>query len=94
MGPGSKSTHGPSGHYVVPMGAQIPVLSPNDHPNPAQAQQKGSGKCENLKTLHVSLNYITTAIFGLLGGPWLGLHGPSSHHAGPRGFSSTRIVTK
>ena len=33
--------HGPSGHYEVPIGAQVPVLSPNDHPNPSQGRQKG-----------------------------------------------------
>ena len=28
----------------VPNGAQVPVLSPNDHPNPSQGQQEGFGK--------------------------------------------------
>ena len=28
----------------VPVGAQVPVLPPNDHPNPSQGQQKGFGK--------------------------------------------------
>ena len=33
-------------------------------------------------------------MLGLLGGAWLGLHGPTGHYVGPRGCSSTRIVTK
>ena len=28
----------------VPLGAQVPVLSPNHHPNPSQGRQKGFGK--------------------------------------------------
>ena len=28
----------------VPMGAQVPILPPNDHPNPSQGRQKGFGK--------------------------------------------------
>ena len=28
----------------APMGTQVPVLSPNDHPNPCQGRQKGLGK--------------------------------------------------
>ena len=36
--------HGPSGHYNGPMGVQVSVLSPNDHPNPSQARQKGFRK--------------------------------------------------
>ena len=40
------------------------------------------------------LNHLQTAILKLLGGPWLGVDGPSGHYVGPRGCSSTRIVTK
>ena len=40
------------------------------------------------------LNHLQTAISKLLGGPWLGLDGPSGHYVGPHGCSSTRIVTK
>ena len=35
---------GPAAITWVPMGAQAPVWSPNDHPNPSQGQQKGLGK--------------------------------------------------
>ena len=35
----------------VPMGAQVPVLSPNDHPNPSQGQQKICEKIQILKIL-------------------------------------------
>ena len=40
------------------------------------------------------LDHLQTTILKLLGGPWLRLHGPSGHYAGPHGHSSTRIVTK
>ena len=40
----------------VPMGAQVPVLSLNYHPNPSQGQQKGFGKSRILEILQVSLN--------------------------------------
>ena len=33
----------------VPMGAQLPVVSPNDHPNPSQWRPKGPGKSQILK---------------------------------------------
>ena len=36
----------------------------------------------------------TIAIWGLLGAPWHGLHGPSGHYVGLHGCSSTRSVTK
>ena len=32
------------------MGAQVPVLSPNDHPNPSYKQQKGFIKSQILKS--------------------------------------------
>ena len=38
---------GPAATAWVPMGAQVPVLSPNDHPS--QGQQKGFGKWGILK---------------------------------------------
>ena len=31
------------------------------------------------------LNHLQTAISKLLGGPWLGLDGPSGHYVGPHG---------
>ena len=45
-------------------------------------------------THQMPLNHLQTAILKLLGGPWLGLHGPSGHYVGTHGCSSTRIVTK
>ena len=42
----------------------------------------------------MALNHRQTAIWKLLGVPWLGLHGPSGHYAGPHGRSSACIVTK
>ena len=45
-------------------------------------------------THQMPLNHLQTAILKLLGGPWLGLYGPSGHYVGPHGCSSTRIVTK
>ena len=33
----------------VPMGAQVPALSPNDHPSPSQGPQKGFGKSQNFE---------------------------------------------
>ena len=48
----------------------------------------------SLCTYQRPLNHLQTAILKLLGGPWLGLDGPSGHYVGPHGRSSTRIVTK
>ena len=45
-------------------------------------------------THQMPLNHLQTAILKLLGGPWLGLHGPSGHYVGPPWCSSTRVVTK
>ena len=50
---------GPVATTWVPMGAQLPVLSPNDHPNPSYGQQKGFGKRRNLKIFQVPLNSLT-----------------------------------
>ena len=49
-----------------------------------------SGLCTHQRPL----NRLQTAISKLLGGPWLGLDGPSGHYVGPHGCSSTRTVTK
>ena len=46
----------------VPMGAQVPVLSPNDHPNPSEGQQKGFKKIGNVKNFQVSLNSLRNSI--------------------------------
>ena len=40
----------------VPMGAQVPVLSLNHHPNPSQGRQKGFRKSRISEILQVSLN--------------------------------------
>ena len=47
----------------------------------------------NWCTHQMPLNHLQTAIWKLLGGPWLGLDGPSGHYVGPHERSST-IVTK
>ena len=71
----------------VPMGAQVPILSPNDHPDPSQGQQEGFAKTKIPKNFQVPSNNLNTAISGLSGGPWPGLHGPSGHCVGPHGCS-------
>ena len=38
------------------MGARVPILSPNGHPNPSQRQQKGFGKTQTFKNFHVPQN--------------------------------------
>ena len=35
----------------VPMGAQVPILSPNDHPNPSHGQRKGFHEKSNFEKL-------------------------------------------
>ena len=47
-----------------------------------------------LKKFYVPLNSLHNSNFGASGGPWLGLHGPSSHYVGLHGCSSTCLVTK
>ena len=74
----------------VPMGVEVSVLSPNDHPNPSQGQQKG------LFENQVPRNSRNNGNFGAFGLPmaratW---HGPSGPYMGPYGCSSNRIVTK
>ena len=53
----------------APMGAQVPVLSPNDHPKPSQGRQNGFGKSQILKNSQVPLNNINNRNFGGFGGP-------------------------
>ena len=48
----------------------------------------------NLCTHQMPLTHLQTTISKLLGGPWLGLDGPSGHYVGPHGRSSTRVITK
>ena len=52
----------------VPMGAQVPVLSLNHHPNPSQGRQKGFRKSSISEILQVSLNSLHNANFGAFGG--------------------------
>ena len=42
----------------VPMGAQVPILSLNHHPNPSQGRKKGFRKSRILEILQVSLNIL------------------------------------
>ena len=53
----------------VLVGAQVPVLSANDHPNPSQGRQKCFGKSRNVKNFQVSLNSLRNSNFGAFGGP-------------------------
>ena len=78
----------------VPMGAQVPALSLNHHPNSSQGRRKGFRKKANFGNLPGVTKQLTQAISRLLGGPWLGLYGLGGHYVGPHGCSSTRIVTK
>ena len=48
----------------VPMGAQVPVLSLNHHPNPSQGRQKGLRKSRISEILQVSLNRPGTPAMG------------------------------
>ena len=51
------------------MGAQVPVLSPNDHPNPSQT---GLGKSRILKICQLPLNSLTNVKILTGKGPWGG----------------------
>ena len=57
----------------VPMGSQVPILSPYDHPshpNPSQRQPEGFRKCgivENFPVPLCSLNNSNFAAFGRMG---------------------------
>ena len=44
---------------LVSMGAQVAVLSPNDHPNPSYGQRKGFMKKQISKNFHVPLNSLS-----------------------------------
>ena len=68
-----------------PMGAGVPVLSPNAHLNPSKGRQKGFEIFENLQRPKSKQ---------FRGFWWAKLHGPSGHYVGPHGCLSTRIVTK
>ena len=60
----------------VPMGAQVPILSPTDQPNPPQGRQKGFGETQNLKIFQLTLNSLTSLkTASLIGkGPWGGVN--------------------
>ena len=85
--------HGSSSHYMGPHGCSSTCISVL-HPNPPQGRQKGFGKSQTLKKLQMPLNTLNGSNFGAFGGPWLGLHGPSSHYMGPHGCTRTSTVTK
>ena len=53
---------------LVVMGAQVPILSLNPHPNPAQGRQKGFGKRHISEILQVSLNSLHHGNFVPFGG--------------------------
>ena len=76
------------------MGARIPVLPRNDHPNLSLGGQKCFGKSGIFKFFQVQLNHLNNSNSGAFGGQWPGLHGPSSHYLRPHGCSSPHIVTK
>ena len=62
---------------------------------PILRQTKGFWKQSNFENFQLPLNSQNNSTFwGLLRGPWLGLHGPSGHYVGPHEGSNTRIVTK
>ena len=49
---------GPEATTWVPMGARVPILAPNDNPNPSQWRKRGLGKVKILKNCqptHASL---------------------------------------
>ena len=89
----------------VPMGAQVPVLSLNHHPNPSQGRQKGFRKSRILEILQVSLNSLSgmkTAVLtgkgpyggGRLGVPGVGTWDPRHGLGGPytrRKFFRTQV---
>ena len=65
--------HGPSGHEGMARVLEYP-LSPNDHPNPPQRRQKGFRKFRSFENFQPTHGNMKTAILGLSGGPWPGLH--------------------
>ena len=60
----------------VPMGAQIHVLSPNDHPYPYRGRNS-FGKSSIFKIFQVLLDNLNNGNFRLLGNQWPGQHRPS-----------------
>ena len=46
-----RGLHGPSGRYMAPMGARVPMLSRSGQPNPSQRREKDFGKSQNLENL-------------------------------------------
>ena len=60
---------GPVATTWAPVGAEVPILSPNDHPNQSQGREKGFGKRHILKNFKVSQNNLHNSNFGAFGGP-------------------------
>ena len=52
----------------VPLGAQVPVLSLNQHPKPSQWRRKGFRQRRSSEILHVSLNSLHDSNSGAFGG--------------------------
>ena len=73
-----------------PHGCSSTRIVTKSSPKPIPGAEKG----QFWKCCRCHSTAYTTAISGLLGGPWLGLYGLGSHYVGPHGCSSTRIVTK
>ena len=46
----------------------LPVLSPNDHPNPSQVRRTGFGNGQTLTKSQVTLNNLNNSNFGAFGG--------------------------
>ena len=66
----------------VPMGARVPVLSPNDHPNPSDGQQKDFRKNQILENCQVPLKSLKNSNFGAFVG----------HSSGYMGLAATMWV--
>ena len=60
----------------LPMGAEVHVLSPNDHPNPSRGRQKGFGKSRNFEIFQVPQDNLNNNNFGAFRGPMAGLVAP------------------
>ena len=73
-----------SGHNIKGSLQKLPFLTCRGWKKPVK------GLCTHQRPL----NHLQRAILKLLGGPWLGLDGPSGHYVAPHGRSSTRIATK
>ena len=97
---------GPVATMWVPMGAQVPVLSPNDHPNLSYGQRKGFMKNRISKNFHVPLNRLSSGNVltakgpygrgggGRLGVPGVGTRDPRHGLGGPYTRKKVQIHTQ